>query len=150
MAKRQNWQLVKKDQTYTISELGELYSMSRSGIKYWIKLGLKPIESEEKKYYFRGEDVIVFLKKKNERKTLKIDVFKCFHRKGHHRIKSDKVTLLYTNVILGNKNTKQVKIIGNCEDCEGIVSKQWSERKLPEFLEFYPGIKIIKKVKSNS
>ena len=67
MAKRQNWQLIKKDQTYTVTELAELFNMSRSGIKYWVKLGLKPIQSEERKFYFSGEDVIEFVREKNRR-----------------------------------------------------------------------------------
>lgn len=149
MAKRQNWQLVKKNKSYTTSELAKLFDMSRGAIKYWVKIGLKPINPGGGTYYFMGEVVIEFLKKKNMRHTLDIDVFKCFKCKGRHRIKSDEVTILYTNISLGKDGASQVQIIGECENCGGKVTKVWSDRKLDEFLKHYPGIRIIKKVKCN-
>lgn len=150
MAKRQNWQLLKKDQTYTISDMAELFDMSTSGIKYWVKMGLKPINPGKGKYYFSGEDVIEFVRKKNKRYILETDIFKCFSCKGRYRIKSDEVTFLYTNVKLGDDDAQQVKIIGNCANCGGMVTKLWSDKKLEEFLKYYPGIKIKKEVKSNN
>lgn len=150
MAKRQNWQLVKKDQTYTISDLAELFDMSPSGIKYWVKMGLRPINPGKGKYYFSGEDAIEFVKEKNKRHKLSVDIFKCFSCKGRNKIKSDEVTIQYTDITLGNDDALQVKVIGNCANCGGTVTKLWSDKKLEEFLQYYPGIKIIKEVKSNN
>lgn len=135
--------MIQKHRYYTTKELADVFGYHRSAIKYWIKIGLKPINPDERKFLFYGADIIIFLKEKKMQYKVKLrqDECYCASCKKGRRIESGTLTLEYTEIKLGKGNVKQVIIRGKCAKCWHMVVRLSSTARIDKFLKYYPEFK---------
>lgn len=152
MKKTTNWQLIQKYKYYSTKELAAVFGYHTSAIKYWIKIGLKPINPEKRRFLFYGADVIKFLKEKKMKYKMKLKPDECYCascKKGR-KIVSGTLAIEYTNIILGKGTVKQVIIRGKCVKCRHMMVRLSSTAIIDDFLKHYPSFRKETEDKVNS
>ena len=152
MARRINWQKLRKRSYYKTIELASTLGVSRSTIKYWSHNGLSPIDRKQFSWIYYGGDVIDYIKLKNKKfkvPTNPGEVY-CFHCRKSRRVKTDSLKIVNTKKTLGNKVIDQLNILGNCIVCGYKCGRLTSENCIESFLIYYPEFTGDVPVNSNS
>lgn len=141
MAKKFNYQSVRKDAIYTVNRIYEELGPSKSTVKYWVhNNGLEPIDINDRPWLFKGHVLKEFLKKKMNKFKCKLKEDECYClscRKGV-RVLTESIQLVYTGKLLGNAGVAQIIIKGICEECGKTAIRLSSENRIEEFLAHYP------------
>lgn len=126
-----NTQRIKRNYSYTIEEIGELFQIHRNCVRNWIKKGLPTID-KQKPYMIHDSALRAFIKTQQDTRKhpCKPDEFYCLKCKRPRRSFGNLVDLKILN-------TKQLKIIGFCEVCETVVSRTGALDKVPEYKKLF-------------
>lgn len=123
-----NVRLVRRDYSYTIQELSELFGLHKNTVGQWLKAGLKPID-RSRPILIHGSDIMQFLKSRqsDRRTTCQPDEFFCFRcRVPRHP--------LGRKVDVQPRNAKMLNLIAVCAECGTTMRKVGSIKKQ----EIYP------------
>ena len=152
MAKRVNWQKLRKRSYYSTSELASTLGLSKSAIKNWSHNGLSPINRKDFSWMFYGEDVIDYIKDKNSKYkvTTNPGEIYCFHCRKSRKLKLETLEIINTGKKLGNGLVDQIVILGQCVKCGYRCRQLSSENCIESFLYYYPKFSGNVPVNSNN
>ncbi len=122
---------IKRQYSYSVSEICELLHVHKNTVRHWLRSGLSRIDNKCP-YLIHGSTLIAFLDKRQQaRKTLLAEnEFYCF------RCKSP--TLAWERIIDITLHTEKiVNIQGICERCECAINRNISLKKLPRIAELF-------------
>lgn len=115
---------IKKNYSYTVSELSEKLGVTKGTIYCWIKEGLKPNDSIMP-YLFYGDSIKAFLKERQQKRKSKCKPNEMFCLKCQlpRKAKKGKISTKPSN---GNNFI----ITGNCEICNTQMNKSFNAENL--------------------
>ena len=124
---------IRRDYTYTVYEVAELYGIAPDTVFRWIrKEGLKRIP-HSRKYFVHSGDLTKFLMKrnaKNKRPCNEDEIFCCKCRKPQ---KPEPASLEFKNL-----PNKTIRVIGKCCVCGTHMNKPVSAKKMSKNHPFHP------------
>ena len=139
MGKKINYQLIHKSLVYTIKDICKKLRVSKSAVKYWVKLGLTPIDYNDRPWLFKGSELKRFLKVKY--KDYKLDLepgeFYCLSCRFEVDAIPSSLWLDMTKRKLGDSETWQIIIRGICEVCGHTVVRLSSTKQINDILKPY-------------
>lgn len=115
---------IKKDISYSPSEICELLGVHKNTIYQWFKAGLPKLDNQ-KPYLVRGYDLYDFLQQKRKGRKCLPHEFYCFKCKVPRAAWENVVDLI-------KYNDKQLMIQGLCTICDTKVNKLGSVRRMEE------------------
>jgi len=126
---------VKSRNSYTFTEIAEIYGVHKQTVQVWRKNGLKVIDENVRPFLIFGEDLRTFIKEKIKKRkiTLNKGEFYCTKCHAARRSADNLIRFEYTNKRLGKKSL-MVNIKGNCENCGTVLTIFSSDRKIREML----------------
>ena len=121
MTKNYNTSRINKNKSYTVIETAKKLNVCKRTVRRWVKEGLKIIP-EIYPYLIKGNDLVVFLKdRQNKRKTkLANNEIYCVKCKKAIKPKDNAVRLIYSGKTLGN-GCKDFNIEGICPICKNKI-----------------------------
>ena len=152
MARRINWQKLRKRSYYKTIELASTLGVSRSTIKYWSHNGLSPINRTHFSWIYYGADVIDYIKLKNKKFKVPInpgEVY-CMHCRKSRKVKLETLIIVKTGKKIGKSQIDQLDINGNCVMCGYRCGRFSSPNCIWSFLIYYPEFSGDVPVNSNS
>ena len=110
--------LVRLRKSYTTSEMAQLLNVHPRTVQTWHKLGMFPLDPNERPYLFLGSEVKSFLteRQKAKRFKLKENEFYCVRCKQPRLSLPDRLLVFQTQTKIG-KNKIMVLIRGICHVC---------------------------------
>jgi hypothetical protein len=126
-----NTRLIKRDYSYGIQEIVELFDLHKTTVRNWIKLGL-PLIDKSRPYLIHGSELIVFLnlrqaKRKKTCKPHELFCFKCREPKASCEGLID----------IEIRNPKLLQLIGLCATCSTQTFKAGAVNKLPDYMKIF-------------
>lgn len=122
-----NTRLIKRNLSYTIQEIAELFDLHTNAVRQWIRAGLTTIDNR-KPFLIHGEDLIAFLNSRQagrKRKCAADELYCCRCRAPRHP---------HGNVVsIEIANEKQLVISAKCERCGTTLKQMGSVRKLDNY-----------------
>ena len=152
MARRINWQKLRKRSYYKTIELASTLGVSRSTIKYWSHNGLSPIDRKQFSWIYYGGDVIDYIKLKNKKfkvPTNPGEVY-CMHCRKSRKVKLETLIIVKTGKKIGKSQIDQLDIQGNCVVCGYRCGQFSSPNCIGSFLKYNPGYSGDVPVSSNN
>lgn len=131
---RYNTRLIRRNDTYAISEISDLYEIHEGTVRGWMRKGLSPIDWR-RPILFRGDSLARFLKRRQERRKVKCgpDECYCFHCREPRRAKTG-------TVYLKVQTPKILLIKGKCVACGTTMNRRGSIKNRAEIEKTF-GIK---------
>lgn len=122
-----NTRLIKRNLSYTIQEIAELYGLHTNAVRQWIKDGLPKID-DRKPFLIHGGDLIAFLDARQTGRKRKCapDELYCCRCREPRRARQNLVSIEI-------RNEKQLTHSANCEECGTKMKQIGSVRKLDEY-----------------
>jgi hypothetical protein len=122
-----NVRLIRRDLSYSIQEIAELYDLHPQAVRRWVKSGLPTID-DRRPIYVHGTDLFGFLKQRQaaRRRRCAPDEFYCCRCRAPRRVDGNRVTILHQT------NTKLL-LRGTCEACSAPVNKAGSAAGLDDY-----------------
>lgn len=119
-----NYNKIKKNYSYSVSDLSEKLEVTKGAIYIWIKEGLKP-NDKIKPYLFYGEEIRMFLKERQHKRKTKCNpnemfCFKCQLPSRPTENKTSIKTIKGSNYI----------IQGFCSKCNTRMNKSFNAKNL--------------------
>ena len=129
--RRYNANKVRARHTYSFLEISELFGIHLRTVQRWGKRGLQVLDSTTKPYLVMGSDLIEFLKRERAKRriSLKDGEFYCSRCRDARKSIKDKFRIEETGRFLG-KESKQVMIRGECEDCGNQLYRLSSSKQI--------------------
>jgi len=113
--------------SYTVQDVAEIYGLHKNAVLRWIKDGL-PIIDQRKPYLIHGDDLAVYLRKKQSgrKQGCKPNEFFCFKCRAPRQA--------WENVAdIQIRDKKRLSISGLCAICSTSVHRAGSVKKLAEY-----------------
>lgn len=134
MAKKRrtyNTRSIKRNLSYSIQEISELFGLHENAVLRWVKDGLSIID-QKKPYLINGQELADYLdlKQTKRRTKLKPDEFHCCKCRAPRKAWENQVDILI-------KNQSKLIISGLCCVCETIIHRLGSMRKLEEYQKIF-------------
>jgi hypothetical protein len=108
---RYNTRLIRRDLSYTIQEVAELFSLHPNAVRCWLKEGLRRIDGR-KPYLIHGSDLIDFLNRRQMGRKHRCqpgEMFCC-------RCREPRLPVV-GSIVIHRVNERQIMIRGVCELC---------------------------------
>lgn len=117
--------------SYTVHEVAELFQLHKNSVLFWLRSGLKKIDSK-KPYLINGADLVDYLnsKQKKRKQKCRIDELFCFKCKRPRSPKQG-------SVIISERNIFRLKISARCETCNTRMFKDASVQRRTELESIY-------------
>ena len=126
-----NPRLVQSNTSYSVGEVGQLFGVGETAVRYWIKSGLKVIDGKTPTM-IHCQDLKAFLitkQKAGKRKCNQDEMF-CFSCREPRKI-------LENAVILIGQNVQTLHLKGRCKVCESFMTRKYALNKLAEIKQFF-------------
>lgn len=122
---------IRRDYSYTIQELSELFSLHKNAVGQWLKAGLKPID-RSRPILIHGSDIMQFLKSRqsDRRTTCQPDEFFCF------RCRVPRLPL-GRRVDVQPRNAKLLNLVAVCAECSTTMRKVGSAKKRAFYCQLF-------------
>lgn len=118
---------IKRDMTYSPTEISEVLKVHKNTVHHWLKEGLPKLDNQ-KPYLIHGRDLYVFLKLRKQKKHKK-----CQPNEGYC-VKCQKPQRIWENAVdLFIYNDKQLMIQGLCAICSTKVNRLGSVRHIDDY-----------------
>ena len=117
-----NARLVKRDATFTVDEIAELFTVHPNTVRNWMASGLKTIDAR-RPLLIHGSDLIAYLHKRQKcrkRTCTPAELF-CFKCRAP-RLPKDGI------LSIENQNARVMRAVGHCEVCGTRMFKAVSRR----------------------
>lgn len=126
-----NPRLVRRDYSYTIQDIAELFSLHKNAVGQWLKAGLKPID-RSRPLLIHGSDLINFLlmRQAARRTRCQPTEFYCFRCRAPRPPTDRKVDVL-------PRNAKLLSLVAHCATCGTKMNKSGSVRQLPTYRQLF-------------
>ncbi len=117
-----NARLVKRDATFTVDEIAELFTVHPNTVRNWMASGLKSIDGR-RPLLIHGSDLIAYLhhQQKRRKRTCAPGELFCFKCRAPRSPKDGILSL-------ENQNARVMRAVGNCEVCGTRMFKAVSRR----------------------
>ena len=121
-----NVRLVRRDLSYTIQEIAELFNLHPNAVRRWVKAGLPTID-EHRPQLIHGSDLIDFLNKRQQSRKQRCapDEMYCCRCRAPRRPRPG-------TVVVDRLNARQFMIRGRCELCGTRMNRSGSVARLAE------------------
>jgi len=121
-----NVKLVRRDFSYTIQEIAELYHLHPNAVRRWVKAGLATID-DRKPHFIHGSDLIAFLgeRRRSRKQRCAPDEIYCCRCRAPRRPERGRV-------VVDRLNARQLIIRGKCELCGSGMNRGGALARLPE------------------
>jgi len=122
-----NTRLIKRDFTYFVSEIADLFQLHPNAVRRWIKAGLSTVDGR-RPLLVHGGDLIDFLNARQARRKQKCgpDEFYCCRCRGPRRA-------LLNRVEIQNRNDGRIHLSGVCATCGTRINRAGSLAKIEEY-----------------
>jgi hypothetical protein len=119
--------LIRRDLSYSINEIAELFALHPQAVRQWIKAGLETID-DHKPFLIHGNDLIAFLiERQSKRKhSCRAEQLYCFRCRGPRKPRNGRVTIQI-------RNATQLSLAGLCEICGLRMNRVGSVRRLADY-----------------
>ena len=126
-----NTRLIKRDLSYTIQEVAELYGLHPQAVRRWINIGLRTIDGL-KPFLIHGSDLINFLNGRQSGRKQKCQPheFYCCRCRLPRRAQKNEVKV-------ENRSRKLLNLSAVCEACDTQMNKAGSVRRLHEYRQTF-------------
>lgn len=126
-----NTRRIKRDYSYNIEEITELFAVHNNTVRSWIRAGLKLID-KQRPHMVHGSDLIAYLNEKQTKRkhTCKHDELYCFKCRLPRPAWEGLIDIEI-------KTEKILQLIGICETCGTEVYRTGSVNKLPEYFKTF-------------
>ena len=133
-----NPRLIKRDLTYTVDEIAQLYAIHANTVRHWLAGGLHPIDSR-RPILIHGGDLIAYLRKKRSVRRVRCELgeFYCFKCRDARRPRASLVIVKW-------QSERLCRLIGHCDVCGTQMFKAASVRTIP----IYEGMFILQSTPS--
>jgi hypothetical protein len=121
-----NLKLVRREFSYTVQEIADLFSLHPNAVRRWVKAGLRTID-DRRPHLVHGTDLIAFLNKRQQRRKRRCapDQMYCCRCRVPRRPAGGRV-------VVDRLNAKQLIIRGICELCGVRMNRGGSLARLSE------------------
>jgi len=122
-----NVRLVRRNLSYSINEIAELFALHSQAVRQWIKAGLQTID-DRKPFLIHGSELIRFLTKRQagRKHRCKLDEFFCCRCRVPKRPRDGLVSIRVLN-------DRQLNLAGHCEDCGSPMNRLGSVGQLDQY-----------------
>ena len=126
-----NVRRIRRDLSYTVQEVAELFGIHAQAVRRWITQGLPTID-DRKPVLIHGRDLIGFLARRrfDRKRRCRPDEFFCCRCRQPKRARDSAVDI---NI----RNASQLTISGCCEDCGARMNCAGSVRNLDHYAQIF-------------
>lgn len=126
-----NTRLIRRDHSYTIQEVAELFVVHKNAVSRWLKSGLTPID-RSRPVLIHGSTLINYLdgQKAKRRATCQPDEFYCFSCRAPRQPFGRMVDIL-------PRNAKLVSLVAICADCGTAMRRVGSTKKQAIYCQLF-------------
>ena len=126
-----NVRLIRRDLSYSIGEIAELFAIHSQAIRQWVKAGLQTID-DRRPFLFHGSELIRFLTERQSRRKqhCRPEQFFCCRCRAPKRPWHDLVTIRMLN-------ERQLSLAGRCEACGSLMNRVGSVRCLEDYRRIF-------------
>lgn len=126
-----NPRLVKRNVTYSLVEVSELFGVHLNTVRNWQSEGLITIDNR-RPILIHGSDLFTFLNQKRSRKKQKCgpDELFCFKCRVPRRPRSGHVWVMVHSQLIA-------RLVGHCGVCDTLMFKAISVRRIEEHAQFF-------------
>jgi hypothetical protein len=124
--RRQDLRKIRRNQCYTVAEVGRLLSVSTGAVRSWFKRGLSSLEGE-RPILIPGDGLRSWLiaERKARKQKCQADELYCCRCRAPRKVKPG-------TVAIRQRNAKTIAISANCNVCDAKMNRGGSLQKLPE------------------
>lgn len=121
-----NVRLIRRDLSYTIQEIADLFSLHPNAVRRWVKAGLRTID-DRRPVFIHGSDLIDFLndRQRGRKHKCAADEMWCCRCREPRRPKAGRV-------VVDRLNARQLMLRGECELCGARMNRGGSAAGLAE------------------
>jgi hypothetical protein len=122
-----NVRLIRRDLSYSISDIAELFAIYPQAVRQWIKAGLETID-DRRPFLIHGSELIRFLGERQSRRKqhCRPEQFFCCRCRVPKRPRDGLVTIRILNQC-------QLCLVGRCEGCGSSINRVGSVRHLEDY-----------------
>jgi hypothetical protein len=129
--------LIKRDFSYSVHEIADLYALHPQAIRRWIKHGLRRID-DRRPILIHGTDLIEFLetRQKARKRRCRHDEFYCCRCREARRAK-------YNQVVIEIRNRRQLNISASCELCGTCMNRAGTVCRIAEYAKTFVALTVL-------
>ena len=122
-----NVRLIRRNLSYSINEIAELFALHPQAVRQWLKAGLQTID-DRKPILIHGTELIRFLTERQSARKQRCqpDQFFCCQCRVPKRPRAGLVSVQVLN-------ERQLNLAGHCEDCGSPMNQLGSVRRLDQY-----------------
>jgi hypothetical protein len=126
-----NLRLIRRNLSYSISEIADLFATHPQTVRQWIKAGLETIDGR-RPFLVHGGELIRFLSERQSRRKhqCRPEQFFCCRCRTPKRLRNGLVTIRILN-------ERQLCLAGHCQDCDSPMNRVGSVRCLEEYRRIF-------------
>lgn len=126
-----NTRRIKRDYSYELAEIAELFDLHISSIRNWIKAGL-PLIDNGRPQLVHGSDLIAFLNVRQKKRKRPCKPFEgyCLKCRAPRAFWKSAVDVII-------KTPARLQITGLCAECNTAIFKAGSVKKIPEYAKTF-------------
>jgi len=126
-----NVRLVRRDLSFSISEVAELFGIHPQAVRQWIKGGLHTID-DRRPFLIHGSELIRFLTERQSGRKRRCgpEQFFCFRCRAPRRPRGGHVTARLVN-------KRQLTLAGQCEQCGSSMNRAGSVQRFEDYKRIF-------------
>ncbi len=130
MARKYNTRIIKRNYSYLLSEIAELYNVHIRTVRQWVKEGLEIVEGLYP-YLVNGKCLKEFLDKRQNKRKIKLQENQMYCVKCKKEVEplNNSVSIVYSGKTIGN-GIKDFLIKGICPICLTNINRLSNDNKL--------------------